>query len=120
VIACAISAGAHAGLIPAHMEEERVMGLAFLVAVNLLVTVGIALAVKPASVAAARCAAVLFAGLIATYVVAVTTGLPGMTDGPETVDAIAVVTKAVEAIGLGAALQLGNPRAAMSRPLIRR
>ena len=50
--------------------------------------------------------AAVFAGLIASYALAVTTGLPLLHPEPEPVEALALFTKAVEAIGLVAAAHL--------------
>jgi hypothetical protein len=49
---------------------------------------------------------VLLAGLIASYALATTTGFPFLHPDPEPVDNLALGTKAVEAVGLFAALGL--------------
>ena len=56
VVACASSAGAHAGLVPAHLEHEPRIGGAFVVAVILLAAAAIALALRAQSARAARAA----------------------------------------------------------------
>ena len=49
---------------------------------------------------------VVFLGLLASYVLAVTTGLPVFHPNPEPVDGLALATKAIEAVGLLAAWSL--------------
>ena len=62
VLACAASAGAHAGLVPEHLRTEPRMGVAFLVAVALLLATGIAVARRPGDLRVTSAAALLFAG----------------------------------------------------------
>jgi hypothetical protein len=52
--ACAISAGAHAGLVPDHLREAPQLGVAFVVAAGLLVAADTALAIRPGSLRATR------------------------------------------------------------------
>ena len=59
--ACAISAGAHAALIPSHMDHAPRLGLAFVVAVGVLLTVGAAVVLSPGTARAAQAAALVFA-----------------------------------------------------------
>jgi hypothetical protein len=40
LVACAVSAGAHAALVPAHLRETVPLGTSFIVAVALLLAVG--------------------------------------------------------------------------------
>jgi hypothetical protein len=49
---------------------------------------------------------VVLAGLIASYALAITTGLPVLHPEPEPLDRLALVTKAIEAVGLLAAAHL--------------
>jgi hypothetical protein len=51
-------------------------------------------------------AVLAFGGLIASYALAITSGLPLLHPEPEPVDALALATKAIEAAGLAAALTL--------------
>jgi hypothetical protein len=105
--ACAISAGAHAALVPSHVEHDPQLGLAFVVAVGVLLTVGVAVALS-ATARAARAAALVFAALIASYAAATTVGLPLLAVEPEPVDGVALVTKLVESVGLIFALKLNQ------------
>ena len=106
--ACAISAGAHAALVPSHIEHDPQLGLAFVVAVGLLLAVGAAIVVSPGTACAARAAALVFAALIASYAAATTVGLPLLSVEPEPVDGVALVTKLVESVGLVFALKLNQ------------
>ena len=104
--AVAVSAGVHGGLIPGHVGESRLLGAAFAAAVVSLAATAVGLWRRPESVWPARAAAVVFAGAIGAYVV---------TRAAEPVDALGVVTKLVEAVGLVLALTLpqglrGGPR----------
>ena len=80
IVACAISAGIHAALAPGHLAEGMAAGVAFGVS------------------------AAMLAG--AAVLLVVTTGLPLLHPEPEPVEALALFTKAVEAIGLFAAAYL--------------
>jgi hypothetical protein len=106
VAACAISAGAHAALVPSHLDHDPRLGVAFAVAVVLLLGAGAALVHAPGSARAAQSAALLFTGLIASYAAATTVGLPLLSVEPEAVDGVALATKLVESLGLLFALKL--------------
>lgn len=99
ILACAISAGIHAALAPEHFEEGTPAGLGFVAATVLLAAIAVALTYRP-SQAALLAAVAVFAGLIVSYVLAVTTGVPVLHPERETVDGLALFTKAVEALAL--------------------
>ena len=82
-------------------------GLAFVVAVGVLLTVGVAVALSPTA-RAAQAAALVFAALIASYAAATTVGLPVLSVESEPVDGVALVTKLVETAGLVFALKLNQ------------
>jgi peptidoglycan/LPS O-acetylase OafA/YrhL len=107
--ACAASAGAHAGLVPDHLREAPALGIALIVAVVVLGAVGTALAIRPEDRRAAQLAALLLAGLIASWSVSVITGIPVLQPRPESVDGVGLVTKLVETLGLASALWLSQP-----------
>jgi hypothetical protein len=106
ILACAISAGIHGALVPAHFEEGMGAGLGFVAATVLLAALVLALTRYPASALALAATAVVLLGLLASYLLAVTTGLPVLHPEPEPVDGLALATKAIEAGGLLAALDL--------------
>jgi hypothetical protein len=106
ILACAVSAGIHGALAPAHFGEGAVAGGGFVAATVVLAAFAIALTRAPQSDGLMAAAAAAFAGLIASYALATTTALPLLHDTPEPVDALALFTKGVEALGLAAALSL--------------
>jgi hypothetical protein len=106
IIACAISAGIHGALVPDHFDERIGAGLGFAAAAVLLAALGVALTLRPASALALAGVAAVFAGLLVSYALATTTGLPLLHPEPEAVDGLALATKAIEAIGLLAVLHL--------------
>ncbi|HEY6067540.1 MAG TPA: hypothetical protein VIU81_02525 [Gaiellaceae bacterium] len=112
VLACAVGAGVHGALVPDHFNEGTWPGVGFLLATVLLAILAFVLTRRPTQLALAFTAAV-FAGLIASYALAVTTGVPVLHPDVEAVDALALVTKAVEVVGLLAAMSL------VRRPVLR-
>ena len=106
VLAAAVSAGIHAGLVPEHLAEMPLLGVSFIVSVLALLAIAAAMAFRPEAQLPASLAAFLFAGLILAYVASRTTGLPVLEPEPERVDAIGIVTVAVQLVGLLAALWL--------------
>ena len=109
IVACAISAGIHAALTPEHWTERAAAGAGFAVATVLLAVLALALT-RALSSAALAGATVLFAGLLVSYGLAVTSGLPVLHPHPEEVDGLALFTKAVEVVGLIAATHLLSDR----------
>jgi hypothetical protein len=99
ILACAVSAGVHGALVPGH-------GASFAVATVALACVVVWSTLRPASFRAVGAAALLFAGLLVSYALAVTTGLPVLHPEPEPVDGLALATKAIETVGLLAATSL--------------
>jgi hypothetical protein len=119
ILACAVSAGIHAALVPAHFDEGTGVGLGFVAATVLLAGLVVALTLRVASIVALEAAALVLFGLLASYLLAATTGLPVLHPDPEPVDGLALATKAIEAVGLLAALHLlrrGRAAVAASAP----
>lgn len=96
-VTCAISAGIHAALVPGHP--------AFAPAAVLLAAATVAALRRPGRRTAAATAALL-AGLLGAYGFALTMGVPLLHPHVEGVDGLALFTKAVELLGLAAALDL--------------
>ncbi len=123
VLACAISAGIHAALAPEHFRETTAAGSGFVVSAVLLAALAVVLTRRP-SEAAFAAAVLVFAGLIGSYVLAVTTGIPGVHPDVDPVEGLALATKAVEAAGLALAasglrfrplhLELTNPKGTLT------
>ena len=99
ILACAISAGIHGALVPEHFEEGTGAGLGFVTATLLLAVLAFVLTRKPTQLALLATGAVL-AMLIASYALVITTGFPVLHPEPEAADALALFTKAIEAVGL--------------------
>jgi hypothetical protein len=106
IIACAVSAGIHGALVPGHFAESTGAGLGFVAATVALLGLVVWLTSRPDSRPGLGAAALTFAGLLGTYALATTTGLPVLHPDPEPVDALALATKAIEAAGLLAATSL--------------
>ena len=121
VIVCAISAGIHAALAPSHFAEGVGAGGGFLASAVLLIGLGAVLR-RQETRAVLLATIVVLAGLIGSYVLAVTSGVPLLHPEPEPMTGLALITKAVEMAGLLAALHLlwrGRPAVAMSRPQLK-
>ena len=109
VFTCATSAGAHAGLVPAHLNGEPRLGAAFIAAVVLLVAAAAALAARPGDRRIMSMAGLLLAGLMLAYLASRTTGIPVLDPEPEALDVVGLATNAVEALGILVALWLIHP-----------
>jgi hypothetical protein len=107
ITSCAVSAGIHAALIPDHLAEGTAAGagVGFAIAALLLAVAAVALTRRRSATLLVATAA-LFAGLLASYAFAVTTGVPGLHPDAESIDGLALFTKAVELLGLAAAADL--------------
>jgi hypothetical protein len=99
ILTCAISAGIHAALVPDHFEEGAGAGLGFVAATVLLAVLAVVLTFRPTQLGLVATGAVL-AGLIVSYALVITTGFPVLHPEPEAVNALALFSKAIEAIGL--------------------
>ena len=106
ILAGAISAGIHGALVPGHFDKGTGAGVGFVAAALALAGLVIWLSSRPGSRPALLAAGTLFAGLIGSYALAVTTGLPVLHPDPEPVDGLALATKAIETVGLLAATSL--------------
>jgi hypothetical protein len=100
VLACAISAGIHGALVPQHFAEGTGAGFGFLGAAVVLAALAVGLTRFPTSRILLATTAAVFGGLLGSYALAVTTGVPFLHPHPEPVDGLALFTKAVEATGL--------------------
>ena len=106
ILACAISAGIHGALVPAHLDESPAAGWAFAASTATLAVLAVALTRRPAARPPLVLAAATLGGLLGAYALAVTTGLPLLHPEPEPVEGLAVFTKTIELIGLLAAWSL--------------
>jgi hypothetical protein len=106
IITCAISAGIHGALTPAHFDERTGAGIGFLASTILLALLAVGLTLWPASPIPLAGAAITFVGLLAAYGLAITTGVPALHPEAEPVDGLALATKSFEVAGLVTALNL--------------
>lgn len=103
ILTCAVSAGIHGALVPAHFDEGAGAGFGFVAATILLAALVVWLTLRPTSALALAGAAAVFVGLLAAYALVITVGVPVLHPELEPVDGIALATKAIEALGLLAA-----------------
>ena len=75
ILACAVSAGIHGALVEDHFREGTGAGIGFVVATVLLAAVALTLTRTPSQFEFVAAAAILI-GLIASYGLAITTGVP--------------------------------------------
>jgi hypothetical protein len=108
--ACAVSAGIHAALTPDHFAEGVGVGVGFVAATALLLSLAGLLTWRPGSAPILFGTVAVLAGLVASYVLATTSGLPILHPAPEPVDSLALFTKAIEAVGLLVAVNLLRPK----------
>jgi hypothetical protein len=117
IVACAISAGIHGALVPAHFDEGAGAGLGFAAATVVLTALVVGLTLRPARTRLLAAAAAVLLSLLASYLLAVTTGVPVLHPQPEAIDGLALATKAIEAVGLLAAMNLlRRPTVALTLP----
>jgi hypothetical protein len=105
-VACLVSGAVHLSLVHGHAATQPTLTAAFVTAGALLGLIGmLALAGRDVAVGAA----LLLGGLIAAYAVDRTVGLPlaeSHGEGHGATDPLGLATKAIEGVGVGAALVL--------------
>lgn len=119
IVACAVSAGIHAGLVPEHFADGAGAGLGFAASALALAGLVVALTRRPLGAVPVAGSAVVLTGLLAGYALATTSGLPLLHPEPEPVETLALFTKGVEALGLALCLDLlrrGRPLVALASP----
>ena len=109
IVACAVSAGVHAALVPEHLNESAAAGGGFVAATVLLAALAVASTFRPGDRLVAIAAVATFVGLLVGYALATTSGVPVLMPTPEPVDGLALATKGVEVLGLAAALLAFRP-----------
>jgi hypothetical protein len=102
----------HAVLAPLHFQEGPALGLGFAVAAIALAAVAIGLDRRPHSARARQAAALLLGALILAYLATRVTAVPLLGEHRESLDAVGVVTKLIEALGLVLAIKPTNERVA--------
>jgi hypothetical protein len=97
ILSCAISAGIHGALVPEH-------GASFGVAAAVAAALAVMLTVRPDDLRIRGAAVATLGAFIVAYAAAITTGLPVVHPEVEPLEGLAVFTKAVEALGIAAAM----------------
>ena len=117
VVAGAVALGVHAGLAPDHLEEWAPLGACF-IAAAVAAAGGVAvLAVgRDYCGPAAAALALLFATLVVGYLATRIAALPPLDPEREPFDSLGVVTTAIEAAGLVAAVRLAIRETSSSTP----
>ncbi len=116
VLSCAVSAGIHAALAPAHFEERVATGIAFAASAVVLGVLAAAVA-RHSHPRLLDGAIVVLAGLLGMYGLAATTGVPVLSPEPEAIDGLGLATKTVETFGLLAALAARGAFSRAVRPI---
>jgi hypothetical protein len=106
IVTCAVSAGVHAALVHEHLDESAAAGGGFMAATVLLGALIVGLTLRPDNHMLVIGAALTFIGLVVSYGLATTTGMPVLMPNPEPVEGLALATKAVEVLGLAVAWSL--------------
>ena len=104
--ACAFSAGVHLALAPSHLEESAPLGVAFAAAAALLIALALGVFMRPGDPRPLAATTALLVSLLVAYLASRTVGLPGLEPEPEPLDAVGLLTKGIEVLGLPAALCL--------------
>jgi hypothetical protein len=121
VLACAFSAGVHAGLVPEHLHESTTLGVGFAGAAALSAVVALELRRAEESLWPPIAASVLLTGLIVAYGLSRAAGLAVLGAEREALDPLGLATKAIELAGLTCALSLiTNSMRQAGKPLARR
>jgi len=105
-LAVTFSAGIHAALVPEHLEEMPPLGYAFIAAAVAGGLLALGLVSRPDDRRPPMLAALFCLGQIGAWVLFVTLPVPGFAGTPESVETIALVSKAAEALGVLLALPL--------------
>jgi hypothetical protein len=119
-LAVTFSAGIHAALVPEHLEEMPRLGDAFIVAAVIGSLIAVALVWRPDDRRLPILAGLFCLGQIVAWGLFVSVSVPLFPGTPEPVEAIALVSKGIETLGLLLAAVLvasGELRSGVGRPL---
>ncbi len=108
-LAVTFSAGIHAALVPEHLKEMPPLGYAFIAAAVIGGVLAWALVSRPNDRRVTLLAGLFCLGQIVTWVLFVTVPVPGFSGTPEAVEAIALLSKAAELLGVLLVLPLAMP-----------
>jgi hypothetical protein len=105
-LAVTFSAGIHAALVPEHVKEMPPLGYSFIAAAVIGAGIAWALVTRPNDRRIPAMAVAFLAAQILAWVLFVTVHLPGFSGTPESIEAIALVSKAAELLGIVVGLPL--------------
>lgn len=105
-LAVTFSAGIHAALAPEHLDELPQLGYAFIAAAVIGGLLAWRLVSRPHDRRLPLLAAAFCLGQIGAWALFVTLPVPGFAGTPESIETIALVSKAFEALGVLLALSL--------------
>jgi hypothetical protein len=108
-VACAASAGIHAGLVVPHWHESHLLAMAFVASVLTLLAAALLAASRADDGRVRLGAGVLLLMMCGAYAASRTTGLPVLAPEPEALDAVGLATQAVQLAGAAFAF-LPTPR----------
>ena len=108
-VVCAASAGVHGALVAPHAAESSRMAAAFALATVALAVAALEMALAPRPEVAAAVAALLLLVAVA-YVLSRTSGIPGLTEHPESFDPLGVGTSLLEVTAAVVAVRHLNRR----------
>src|SRR5262245_24101085 len=103
-LAVSFSAGIHAALVPEHLDEMPPLGYAFIGAALAGAALAAGLILRPRDRRLPLLAGLFCLGQIVTWALFVTVSVPEFSGTPEPIEVIALVSKAVEGVGLLLAL----------------
>ncbi|MDR0342886.1 MAG: hypothetical protein LBI49_07135 [Nocardiopsaceae bacterium] len=113
----AVSVGIHVGLAPEHLQEMPRLGESFILASAVGGVIAIALLARPGDRRIAAAAGIFCLGEIVAWLLFVMIPVPFFPGTPEQVETIAVISKAVEAVGVVLAVGLvGSPLSLLRSP----
>ncbi len=108
VVAGAISAGVHAGLVPRHLHEWVPLGISFILAATAIGAAVAAVALRPSSVWTLRALAALLFAVVAAFVLTRLTALPPLDPAREPLDLLGGCITALELAALAVAIHVSK------------
>jgi hypothetical protein len=108
-LAVTFSAGIHAALVPEHLEEMPRLGELFIAAAAIGGSLAIDLVLRPGDRRISFVAGLFCLCQIAAWALFVSVPVPGFPGTPEPIEAIALVSKAIEAAAVALAFSLAQP-----------
>ena len=118
-LAVMFSAGIHAALVPEHLKEMPPLGYSFIVAAVVGAGIAWALVTRPRDRRLSALAVLFLAGQVVAWVMFVSVHVPGFSGTPESVETIALISKAAELFGIvvGLPLAVSDRMTALASPV---